>query len=171
MANRNTEQFFQVLLICFFFVACAGSRKPDSRPATSDRVQGFENMREDFNPADLDDDDIEIESSAPNKAAGQDAGDAPMTTLQDSIGNGYRVQIIQTTDPEEAKNVQRDALLRFNYDVYRVFNPPFYKIRVGDFINWRDAEKVQVLAIQRGFRDAWVIRTKINLNKLYDEVN
>ncbi|TDI88028.1 MAG: SPOR domain-containing protein [Caldithrix sp.] len=86
------------------------------------------------------------------------------------MGTGYRIQIIQTTDPEEARNVERDAILRFDEEVYRVFDPPFYKVRVGDFVNWNDAEKVQKVAIRRGFRDAWVIRTKINLKKAYGEL-
>jgi hypothetical protein len=87
--------------------------------------------------------------------------------LKDSIGTGYRVQLMQTTEPEEAKDVERDAILRFDEGVYRVFDPPFYKVRVGHFADWYDAEKIQKLAIQKGFREAWVVRTKVNLKKAY----
>jgi len=127
-------------------------------------------MKEDFNPVDLNDDDIEIPDAEVGAASLDDVLNASSAVSRDTIGTGYRIQIIQTTDPEEARNVERDAILRFDEEVYRVFDPPFYKVRVGDFVNWNDAEKVQKVAIRRGFRDAWVIRTKINLKKAYEEL-
>ena len=169
--EKRLTIFYYLLVGCFFFTACASSRKTEIHPSSSGKIRGFETMREDFNPADLDDDDIRIEDAEHGVSGQPDGEDSPAIAKRDSIGNGYRVQIIQTTDPDEAKNAQTDALLRFSHDIYRVFNPPFYKVRVGDFVNWRDAEKVQGLAIQRGFRDAWVIRTKINLKKAYADLN
>ena len=88
-------------------------------------------------------------------------------TLEDSVGIGYRVQLVQTSDPEEAKNVQREAIFRFEEGVYRVFNAPFYKVRIGDLVNWNDAEKLQKLAFQKGFKEAWIIQTQVNLKKAY----
>lgn len=155
-----------VLLAMLFFSACSGGRKVSrTSAARSNRDMG--NMKEDFNPVDLDDDDIEIPDSDDAEGNSGRGGDILADTPSDTVGTGYRIQIIQTTDPEEAKEVQKDAILRFDQEVYRAFDPPFYKVRVGDFVNWNDAEKIQKLAIQKGFRDAWVIRTKINLRKAY----
>lgn len=155
-------------LVLFF--SCAGQK--DARVATTPKtppvgVKGFENMREDFDPAALDDYDIEVEESEAGYSGMDDPTLNMVEMLRDSIGTGYRVQLIQTTEPEEAKDVERDAILRFDKGVYRIFDPPFYKVRVGDFADWYDAEKIQKLAIQKGFREAWVVRTKVNLKKAY----
>lgn len=146
---------------------CAAGKKIQRPPAESGLIQNFEVMKEDFEPVDLNDDDIIIEDTEELSTSFEDRLVTQVNTSEDSVVTGYRVQLIQTTDPEEAKNVQRDAILRFNEEVYRVFDPPFYKVRIGDFVNWYDAEKFQKIAIQKGFREAWVIRTKINLKKAY----
>ncbi|MCH7681499.1 hypothetical protein IID10_19410 [candidate division KSB1 bacterium] len=164
----------QILLIFVFslvlFFACAGQEgamvvTTPKTPASD--VKGFENMREDFDPAALDDYDIEVEEPHVGFSGMDDPTLKMVEMLKDSIGPGYRVQLIQTTEPEEAKNTERDAILRFDEGVYRIFDPPFYKFRVGDFADWYDAEKIQKLAIQKGFREAWVVRTKVNLKKAY----
>ncbi len=167
-------KFYQSVAIFTFslvlFFACAGQEgvKVVTTPKTlSTSVKGFENMREDFDPAALDDDDIEVEEFQVGDSGMDDPILNTVEMLKDSIGTGYRVQLVQTTDPEEAKDVESDAILRFDESVYRIFDPPFYKVRVGDFADWYDAEKIQKLAIQKGFREAWVVRTKVNLKKAY----
>ncbi|MFQ5648396.1 MAG: SPOR domain-containing protein [bacterium] len=156
-----------VVLLGLGMSSCGGSQKLKRSPRKSPKINDFGAMREDFNPEDLKDDDIEIEEAYESQTDIDAIVDRPETTLTDTIGSGYRIQIVQTTDPDEAKNVQRDAILRFNDSIYRIFDPPFYKVRVGDFVNWSDAERLQKLAIQKGFRDAWVVRTKVNLKKAY----
>ncbi len=164
------KSFLIVAFSFIVFVACSGQKgvrvvPTPKTPATD--VKGFEKMREDFDPAALDDYDIEVEESEAGFSGVDDPTLNAVEMLRDSIGTGYRVQLIQTTEPEEAKDLERDAILRFDEDVYRVFDPPFYKVRVGDFADWYDAEKIQKLAIQKGFREAWVVRTKVNLKKAY----
>ena len=164
----------QILLIFVFslvlFFACAGQEgvRVVTTPKTpASDVKGFENMREDFDPAALDDYDIEVEEPHVGFSGMDDPTLKMVEMLIYSISPGSRVQLIQTTEPEEAKNTERDAILRFDEGVYRIFDPPFYKVRVGDFADWYDAEKIQKLAIQKGFREAWVVRTKVNLKKAY----
>jgi hypothetical protein len=125
-------------------------------------------MNESFDPLSLSDDDIVIEQENSSQTSSGDAGAGTAAAAEDSIGNGYRIQLAQTEDNEEAKEIQRDALLGFSeHEVYSVFDPPFYKVRIGDFINWHEAEKLQQLAIRKGYKDAWIIPSKINLNHAY----
>lgn len=147
---------------------CAGSKKTQVTTEEDGRFRNFEKMDEAFDPATLNDDVTdqiiadEAETSAPDV---QSTPIESSATQEDSVVTGFRVQLVQTTDPEIAKNVQTDAILKFDYDVYRVFDAPFYKVRVGDFINWYEAEKMQKLAVERGFKEAWVVRTKVNVNR------
>jgi hypothetical protein len=148
-----------------FLSHCSAPQKSSRARAESGGVKNFELMNEDFDPLSLKDEDIVVEEVATSLPAADDEPENVASAVEDTLVTGYRIQIIQTTDAEEAKNVQKDAILRFNDDVYRVFDPPFYKVRVGNFLNWYDAEKIQKLAIQKGYRDAWVVRTKVNLKK------
>lgn len=167
---KQNLSFFVFAFVLILFFGCAsqkGVRVVKSPKAQATGIKDFENMREDFDPAALDDYDIMIEDSDVAYSGLDDLTINAVEMLRDSVGTGYRVQLIQTTEPEEAKNVERDAILRFDEEVYRVFDPPYYKVRVGDFADWYDAEKIQKLAIQKGFRESWVVRTKVNLKKAY----
>ncbi|MFQ5603308.1 MAG: SPOR domain-containing protein [bacterium] len=150
---------------CALMFNCASSEKVTRPASESEKIKNFELMQEDFDPLTLKEEDIQIDELEQLGARYEDEPVTTDVTIEDSLVTGYRIQLIQTTDPDEAKNVQKEALLRFQDDVYRVFDPPFYKVRVGDYLNWFDAEKIQKLALQKGFREAWVIRTKVNLKK------
>ncbi|MFQ5708296.1 MAG: SPOR domain-containing protein [bacterium] len=143
---------------------CASTRKVKAPSRKNPKLfTNFEQMDERFDPTTLNDEDIIIEETQGRGSAVEDILASSSETAADSVVTGYRVQLIQTSDPEEAREVQKGAILRFDADVYRVFDAPFYKVRVGDFVNWYDAQKLQKVAIAKGYREAWVIRTKINL--------
>ena len=151
------------VLILIFLGGCAGSKKGGLADTNNTGIRNFELMREEFDPLSLDDDDIRIEQTIETDGDVDEIFLDSEEALTDSVVTGYRVQLIQTTDPEEVRNVQKDAFLQFDHGVYRVFDPPFYKVRVGDFAEWRHAENLQREALKRGYREAWVIRTKVNL--------
>lgn len=151
---------------------CAGTGKRVSVPTSGgEPVKDFHLMKEDFDPVALKDDDIEIKQPEVAQRDDKDVFNFSASVDRDTVGIGYRIQIVQTTDPEKAKEVMRDAILRFEQEVYRIFDAPHYKVRIGNFVNWNDAEKVQALAIKKGFRESWVIRTKIDLRKAYKEMD
>lgn len=84
---------------------------------------------------------------------------------EDNFGIGFRVQLTQTSNREQAKGIRDLAILRFEEEVYMVFEAPYYKVRIGDFTEWPHAEELQKVAKQKGFQDAWVVGAKVNLNK------
>ncbi|MCG8605587.1 SPOR domain-containing protein [bacterium] len=150
-------------LTATLLVGCAGSRNARLGDTEKSGITNFELMREDFDPKTLGEAEIPIQESVETNSDIDVILSDQNEAIEDSVITGYRVQLIQTTDPEEVRNVQKDAILQFDHEVYRVFDPPFYKVRVGDFAEWRDAENLQQEAIKRGYREAWVIRTKVNL--------
>ncbi len=163
--KRILQRSTFVILIASFLLSCGSSQRVVRKPATTEAI-GFEKMIEDFNPMALNDDEIEIDQPEGLNSDFDDIFENQVA-MKDTIGSGFRIQIIQTTDADEAKSVQREATFRFDEGVYRIFNPPFHKIRIGDFVNWREAEKLQELAIKKGYRDAWIIQTKVNLKNAY----
>lgn len=78
---------------------------------------------------------------------------------------GYRVQIFFTESMDEAQkrhdHVQAEVRSK-DYAVYTVFEAPYYKVRVGDFLLKDDAYEAQTwLRNALGYSDAWVVPSKV----------
>ena len=83
--------------------------------------------------------------------------------LKLNINEGYRIQIFEST----VSSIARAEAKRFQNilgdSVYIDFEAPLYKLRIGNFVDRKKAERA-IESIERlGAKDAWIIRTKINL--------
>jgi len=83
------------------------------------------------------------------------------STQVDSTEEGYRVQVISTQDFEVANSLKGEMVPLFKGEVYVTFDPPNYKVRVGNFLFRAEAEKAQLKLRRLGYRTAWIIRTQI----------
>ncbi len=85
--------------------------------------------------------------------------------IEDSImvRRGYRVQIVSTQDVDQAENVADRAMEFFNQPVYIVFESPYYKVRVGDFLRDLDAMDVERKARLNGYPGAWIVPSDVNV--------
>lgn len=79
---------------------------------------------------------------------------------------GYRVQLVQTSDKAEAEAFRDEANLKFKQNVYFLFEAPYYKVRVGDFLEIEQADVLQKIAVQKGFQNAWLVRGRVDLRKV-----
>ena len=90
----------------------------------------------------------------------QGLGDLPDTLQQAQRSEFiFRVQLTSTRDMEEAKAIEERAIETFADEVVVQFDSPYYKIRVGKMNNREDAQSLQRIALQNGYRRAWVVRT------------
>ena len=79
---------------------------------------------------------------------------------------GYRILVLTTDNPEEANQVKADIYFNQNTnEVYVDFEPPFYKVKVGDFDSQKTADDLKFKLNQLGYKEAKVIKEKINLYK------
>lgn len=65
------------------------------------------------------------------------------TSMMTSNGQykGFRVQVLSTRDRVKALNTKADLLARFPEEkTYTVFQSPYFKIRIGNFIKKEDAD-------------------------------
>jgi len=75
---------------------------------------------------------------------------------------GWKVQLFSTTDFYRADTVYFQAIDDFiEQDVVKVFNSPYYKIRLGNCITREEAEDLLDRALDLKYRDAWIIRTAV----------
>lgn len=78
---------------------------------------------------------------------------------------GFRAQVIFTSEIEEANRV-RDSLLNMLSDewTYIVYETPYYKVRVGNFIERASANMLVKKLSTIGYKDAWVVPDRIIKN-------
>ncbi|NLI97226.1 SPOR domain-containing protein [bacterium] len=87
------------------------------------------------------------------------------TTTITPSGNkvpGYRVQLFASSTNDGAEKIASEARFKFTEQVYVEYDPPYYKVRVGDYKNRSDAEILREKAKNLGYLDAWIVQTEVN---------
>lgn len=88
------------------------------------------------------------------------------TKIKKIIGttNGFRVQVVATDDLDEATRIQEELKsIKGANEIYSVFEPPFYKVLIGDFKSSDGANSLKFKLSQLGYSDSKVIKSTINL--------
>jgi hypothetical protein len=146
---------------------CLGQQKSEKSNLPGEKTKPMTEIIEDFAPMTLGDYDVDIEPGYTQKSAAADldqllkGGGESDSSSQSQMVTGYRVQLVSTRDGDEARAVKRDAFLSFEENVYVTFDDPYYKVRLGDFQSRYDAEILQEKAMEKGFVEAWVVRTQV----------
>jgi len=77
---------------------------------------------------------------------------------------GFRVQVLSTDDIDEANRVRAEIYEKTaRKEVYVVFEPPFYKVKVGDFTSKTDANDLKFKLNQLGYTEAKVVQETVNI--------
>ncbi len=87
---------------------------------------------------------------------------APKPSTAPASIYGFRVQIFASSTQKGASKVADDARSLFGGKIYIEHTPPYYKVRIGDCLTKEEAESLKNLAINKGFRGAFVVETMIN---------
>jgi len=84
-------------------------------------------------------------------------------TAADSLADGFRIQVFATADREIAENARAAATERLGVPAYLDLEGGIYKVRVGDYVNRADADRV--LSTVRGhyYPDAWVVASRVKV--------
>ncbi|MBT3947439.1 MAG: SPOR domain-containing protein [Candidatus Marinimicrobia bacterium] len=77
------------------------------------------------------------------------------------IVEGFRVQVLATSTRENAEQLRRTLVTLYTEDIYIIFEAPNYKVRMGNFIDRRNAETLRQILVKSGYPSAWIIRTRI----------
>jgi len=76
---------------------------------------------------------------------------------------GFRIQILSTDNLEQARRMKNRVLSKINQKhVHILFDPPFYKVQIGDFTVRSLAENLNFKLKQLGYNYARIVREKIN---------
>ena len=74
---------------------------------------------------------------------------------------GYRVQIVISQNEQELQDIKVEIEKSIDEQTYIIFELPNYKLRVGNFLNRKEAENFQKKIVRLGYRTAWVVPTMI----------
>jgi hypothetical protein len=81
-----------------------------------------------------------------------------------STTDGYRVQVLSTDDIDEANRVRAEVYeTNSRKEVYIIFEPPFYKVKVGDFTSKAEADDLRFKLNQLGYTESKVVQETVNL--------
>ena len=77
---------------------------------------------------------------------------------------GYRVLVLTSDNLEEANNLKSEIYFKTDQrPIYISFDPPFYKVKVGDFINSAEASEFGFKLNQMGYTESKVVRDTVNI--------
>ena len=85
------------------------------------------------------------------------------------IIEGYRVQILVTRNSHSADSIRAVLSDKIDEDIYITYEVPYYKIRVGNCVDRKQAEELQLKLVKLGYASAWIIRTRVKAPELIRE--
>ena len=92
--------------------------------------------------------------------------DAPLYLDRTEKIMGYKLQVYSTTSIDDATN--RKEYLRSVLDslqIDMVFDAPYYKLRLGNFLERKDAEIFKSELQDKGVNDAWIVRDNVYMTR------
>ncbi len=115
----------------------------------------------------LDDTEFLTKSYSESADAWYEYGDKSESTKNKNItgtGDGFRVQIVATDNLDDANTINSEiSSLIPNQRSYVNFEPPFYKVKIGDFTEISEANDMRFRLSQMGYTESKVVRESINL--------
>jgi len=85
---------------------------------------------------------------------------APKVPDPQTFTPGWRVQIFASASMVNADALAAKARAKFTEPVYVEYEPPLYKVRVGDFLTKREAEMMKTRVLAEDF-DAYVVESLV----------
>lgn len=80
------------------------------------------------------------------------------------VMQGFRIQVYATTNFRDAEKKKDDLLSVIEDPVYVDYDPPYYKIRVGNFEK-EDQARVLKKTLEEMGNDAWVVQSRVRVLK------
>ncbi|HUI65245.1 MAG TPA: SPOR domain-containing protein [Bacteroidota bacterium] len=155
---------FIVLFVAVTVAGCGGGKEASRESSTGSLQDDLRKYEADFHPSDHDSlggPGGAVSTPATNaleKASPQEAA----SVSESDLVPGFRVQIFSSNDIDAAKAKKEEAEADFPSEyLYLQYDPPAYKLRVGNFLQRYEADRFAKLAVEKGFPDSWVVPEKV----------
>jgi len=163
--NNFYKKYFLFSLFIILIAGCKTAKEVEKREESEEALKNFITKYEStFDPSVYNEEvQLILEEEKREKELIESAKVFTVTS-QESIP-GFRVQVLFTPEIDQA-NQTRDELSNLLPEewCYIVYDAPYYKVRVGDFREWTEANQMVKKLISLGYKDAWVVPDKVIKN-------
>ena len=83
--------------------------------------------------------------------------------------DGYRLQLYESSSVGEANKKMGKYRKSLKDSLYMVFDAPLYKIRYGNYVTKNEAEIEKNNLKNKGYRTAWVVKSRIEQTDLKND--
>lgn len=149
-----------VLLVASSMMGCAPTENVKKEESDTRSAEMLHKHEKTFNPADYDPEipfEVQEEKQKP-----QQPEESPALSEEVAFVSGFRVQVTFTDNIDQA-NIVKDQVVPLvgDQNVYVVYEAPYYKVRVGDFLSRPDANGTLNILFQYGYKDSWIVPDKV----------
>jgi hypothetical protein len=155
-----------VVMLAFIAMGCSGTKETSAKRSTpSGGSSEADEYERSFTPADHDPDNRTTQGQRAQNGSTTAPGSDTSASAESEMIQGFRVQLLATTDIDEVTN--RKALLEQTFPTewfYVEFDPPVYKLRAGNFTTRYEADRFARTLATQGFPDAWSVPARVFKN-------
>ncbi len=158
----------QALSVCIIFSSaivgsgCASSSEEIKSSNNDQAVEFIHVYEKTFNPSDYDSETTPEKSAAKNQEFRTDQENSTPASAESEVVSGFRIQVTFSENIEVANQVKNElSALLPDEQVYVVYEAPYYKVRVGDFLSRPEANLNLRTLTERGYKDAWIVPDKV----------
>lgn len=157
-----------IVLLAAFLLACSSSQRstdehtPTKQQPTKEGEQApLDVFESSFRPS-LYDEDVEAVERHLGHREEQADERRDSVAVEEEVLQGFRIQIFASPRIDEATRAKQTAAQLITTDsLYIVFDPPVYKVRVGDYPTRLEANRALAAIVQKGYPDAWIVADRI----------
>ena len=142
----------------FLILGCKSSQQVKPGGETDTNLKQFLSRYEpSFNPSEYDDEISVVRQAPQNRKVPLQAVNPFTSALPETIP-GFRVQVLFTQDINAANQMKEDVENSLPVDwIYVVYESPYYKVRVGNYLERTSALPMIKKLRSLGYKDAWVV--------------
>jgi cell division protein FtsN len=168
---KNTYPFILLIVFVYYFTGCSavpiedrykrtsGERSFEKKDTVQLAVTPAFDLTKYRTKLDLSDSRVEIITSAKEEKH----SDGNYKLKEETKTNGYRVLMLSTDKLDEAESLRAELYFKANlHKIYIDFESPFYKVKVGDYLNMTDAKEMVFKLSQLGYSSLLIISDTVN---------
>lgn len=162
MSRSPSLSVFIIFSSAALVSGCATSSEEIKSSNNDQAIEFIHVYEKTFNPSDYDSESATLKSEVKNQDFRTDQENSTPRSEESEIVSGFRVQVTFTENIEVANQVKNElSALLPDEQVYVVYEAPYYKVRVGDFLSRPEANLNLRTLTERGYKDAWIVPDKV----------
>ena len=163
--GENFRFLLAFVLLAGFGCATSVETSKDKESGEKENEGGLtEKYEKLFNPAEYNPSLAEIEQLAKADTSAKSGESKLIETTAETIP-GFRIQISSTTEIDTANAMKSElSTLPESVGIYVIYDSPYYKVRIGDFLSRPDANQLLKNLVERGYTDAWIVADRVLKN-------